>query len=99
MDYKLANLTPEFLNKGEKSRGPPTLKGRAAQIRHFVPLLPVLAEKHLDSRVPRQLACQKFARYLAQTYEAMETNEPQALQKAGLKQWKQMNLRPCKRLA
>ena len=89
VDYRLANLTPEILNKGKKSRGPPTLKGPAAQIRHFVPLLPILAEKHLDPSVPHQLACQKLARYLAQTYDAMETNEPQALQKAGLKMAKQ----------
>ena len=85
---KLA-LTPEILSKGKESRGPPTLKGPSAQIRDFVPLLLVLAEKHLDSRVPHQLACQKLARYLAQTYEAMETHEPQALQKAGLKMAKQ----------
>jgi len=86
---KLAHLTPEILSKGKESRGPPTLKGPSAQIRHFAPLLLVLAEKHLDSRVPHQLACQKLARYLAQTYEAMETHEPQALQKAGLKMAKQ----------
>eukprot|EP00438_Fugacium_kawagutii_P036728 Skav212623 [mRNA] locus=scaffold173:129862:131358:- [translate_table: standard] len=85
VEYKLANLTPEILNKGKKPTGPPTLKGPAAQVRHFVPLLPILANRHLDPNILHQLACQKLARFLAQTYAAMETNDVCALKKAGQK--------------
>ena len=83
--YKFQTLNPEGLNKGKRSRGPPTLKGLAAQVRYMVPLLPVLTNKYLDMNLAHDLACQRLARFLAQAYEAMECNDTAALLKAGQK--------------
>lgn len=83
--YKFQTLNPEGLNKGKKSKGPPTLKGLAAQVRYMVPLLPVLTNKYLDMSVAHNLACHRLARFLAQAYEAMECNDTAALLKAGQK--------------
>ena len=80
-EYRIDTLTPQKLNKGNV----PTLKALAAQVRLLMPLLPVLAEKHFDFRIPRQLACQKLARFMAKAYTYMESNHlqklPQACQK------------------
>ena len=85
VEYRFATITPEILNKGKKPVGPPTLKGPAAQVSHLVPLLPILANKHLDSRKPHQLAVQKLARFLAKAYAAMECHDTTVLPRAGQK--------------
>ncbi len=69
--YEFQTLSPEGLNKGKRSRGPPTLKGLAAQVRYMVPQLPVLTNKYLDMNLAHDLACRRLARFLAQAYEAI----------------------------
>ena len=85
VEYRMNSFCPEVLNKGKKPSGPPTLKAPAAQVRHMVPLLPILANKHLNSMVPHQLACQRLAKFVAMVYDAMECNDTNALPKAGQK--------------
>ena len=77
--YKFQTLNPEGRNKGNKGKGPLTLKGLAAQVRYMAPLLPVLTNKYLDMSVAHNLACHRLARLLAQAYEAMECNDTAAL--------------------
>ena len=91
-DYKLDTLTPEKLNRGKKSKSTPTLKALASQVRHFMPLLPLLAGKFFDERDPHQLACQKLARFVSQVYDFMECHHVQKLPRAcQYKQYKQYN--------
>lgn len=86
VEHKLRTLTPEILNKGKnKGDAHPTLKGPAAVIRHFVPLLPILTAKHFSAGTPEQQACHKLARFLAQAYACMECNEFADLPKWGAK--------------
>ena len=75
-EYRIDTLTPQKLNKGGNV---PTLKALAAQVRLLMPLLPILAEKHFDFRIPHQLACQKLARFIGKAYTYMESNQLQKL--------------------
>ena len=86
-EYKLRSLTPEVLNKGKgkPANTVPTLKGPAAVIRHLIPLLPILTAKHFGGGTEHQVACDKLARFLAQTYASMETNDINSLPKLGAK--------------
>ena len=86
-EYKLRTLTPEVLNKGKgkPANTVPTLKGPAAVIRHLIPLLPILTAKHFGGGTEHQVACDKLARFLAQTYASMETNDIKSLPKLGAK--------------
>ena len=61
VEYTMSSFSPEILNKGKKPTGPPTLKAPAAQVRHMIPLLPVLAQRHFNPNVPHELACQRLA--------------------------------------
>ena len=87
VENQLRALTPEILNKGKnKPAGTtPTLKGHAAVIRHLVPLLPILTAKHLSGGSQYQVACDKLARFLAQAYCHMESNDLGPLPKLGAK--------------
>ena len=70
--YTMNSFSPEeVLNKGKKPSGPAALKAPAVQVRRMVPLLPILANKHLDHMVPHQPACQRLAD-LWQWHDAME---------------------------
>ena len=73
IEYKLTNLCPEVLNKGKGSTGPPTLKCQAAVMRHLVQILPLLTAKHFSGGSKHQQACHKLARFLTESYTAMET--------------------------
>ena len=86
-EYKLRALTPEILNKGKgkPANSIPTLKGPAAEIRHLIPLLPILTAKHFSAGTEHQIACDKLARFLAQTYASMEANDIKDLPKQGAK--------------
>ena len=89
-EYRIDTLTPQKLNKGGNV---PTLKALAAQVRLLMHLLPILAEKHFDFRIPHQLACQKLARFIGKAYTYMESNQlqklPEACQKVA-EQYKQL---------
>ena len=82
---RLQKLTPEVLNKGKKSTGPPTLKCPAATVRHLVPLLPILTGKHFAIGSDHEVACHKLAKFLAKVYNKVETNEHSGLDKASAK--------------
>ncbi|CAE6911750.1 unnamed protein product [Symbiodinium sp. CCMP2592] len=82
---RLHKLTPEVLNKGKKSTGPPTLKCPAATVRHMMPLLPILTGKHFAVGSDHEVACHKLAKFLARVYNKVETNEHSGLDKASAK--------------
>ena len=88
VEYTMSSFSPEILNKGKKPTGPPTLKAPAAQVRHMIPLLPVLAQRHFNPNVPHELACQRLAGFVATVYACMECNDtknmPKACQKLAL---------------
>ena len=75
VEYRLANLTPGVLNKEKKTNKTATLKGLAAQIRHFIPLLPILTAKYFSDGNDHQQAVNKLARFMADAYQCMETND------------------------
>ena len=83
IEYKLTNLCPEILNKGKGSTGPPTLKCQAAVMRHLVQILPLLTAKHFSGGSKHQQACHKLARFLTESYTAMETNDLDNMSKWG----------------
>ena len=88
IEYKLRALTPEILNKGKgkPANSIPTLKGPAAVIRHLIPLShSILTAKHFTAGTEHQIACDKLARFLAQTYASMEANDIKYLPKQGAK--------------
>lgn len=82
VEYRMSAFSPEVFNKGKRPQGPPTLKAPAAQVRQRIPLLPILANKHLDGH---ELACQRLASFLAKAYACMECNDTNGLPKAGHK--------------
>ena len=82
VEYTLNSFSPEILNKGKKPTGPPTLKAPAAQVRHMIPLLPALAQRHFNPNVPHELACQRLASFVATVYDCMECNDTQKMPKA-----------------
>lgn len=79
--YTLATLSPGALNVGKKTAKVPTLKGLAAQVRHLIPLLPILTSKYFDGSGDHKSAVHKLAKFLAQTYACMEANQTEALPK------------------
>ena len=99
VEYTMSSFSPEILNKGKKPTGPPTLKAPAAQVRHMIPLLPVLAQRHFNPNVPHELACQRLAGFVATVYACMECNDtknmPKACQKLAL-QYIELERKLCK---
>ena len=76
VEYRLASLTPGVLNKDQKKTNKTaTLKGLAAQIRHLIPLLPILTAKHFYGGNDHQQAVNKLARFLADAYQCTESND------------------------
>ena len=82
VEYTMSSFSPEILNKGKKPTGPPTLEAPAAQVRHMIPLLPVLAQRHFNPNVPHELACQGLAGFVATVYAGMECNDTKEMPKA-----------------
>ena len=86
VEYRLASLTPGVLNKDQKKTNKTaTLKGLAAQIRHLVPLLPILTAKYFSGGNEHQQAVNKLARFLADAYQCMESNDIARLPRLGHK--------------
>lgn len=79
VESKFDSLTIGMLKQPKK---PPKLRGKAAEVRHLIPLGQELAERFLSPDDPRELAIRAIAGQLHKLYSSLQPWDPQGMAEA-----------------